>query len=88
MEIRAVQASALTDALDRELPADHPENIGLPEGCVLPGAGPKRLEESAASLAHRYALSREGISTVVLGVKNRGRASGMRRRGSQRQVGP
>ena len=27
--------------------------------------------ESTASLAHRYSLTMEGISTVVLGVKNR-----------------
>ena len=32
---------------------------------------PRRLDESPASLAHRYALSMPGISTVVLGVKNR-----------------
>jgi len=31
----------------------------------------KAIGESAASLAHRYALSMEGVSTVVLGVKNR-----------------
>ena len=29
------------------------------------------LGESAASLGHRYSLSMDGISTVVLGVKNR-----------------
>jgi aryl-alcohol dehydrogenase-like predicted oxidoreductase len=29
------------------------------------------LGESPAALAHRYALSMRGVSTVVLGVKNR-----------------
>jgi aryl-alcohol dehydrogenase-like predicted oxidoreductase len=70
MGIRAVQAGALTDSLDRELPDDHP--------CVVDfrRAKPFRLlarevGESTASLAHRYALSMAGLSTVVLGVKNR-----------------
>jgi aryl-alcohol dehydrogenase-like predicted oxidoreductase len=31
----------------------------------------KELGESTASLAHRYALSMDGVDTVVLGVKNR-----------------
>jgi len=31
----------------------------------------RELGESPASLAHRYALSMDGIDTVVLGVKNR-----------------
>jgi aryl-alcohol dehydrogenase-like predicted oxidoreductase len=31
----------------------------------------KELGESPAALAHRYALSMDGIATVVLGVKNR-----------------
>ena len=31
----------------------------------------KEMGESTAALAHRYALSMEGVSTVVLGVKNR-----------------
>ena len=68
--IRAVQAGALTDAIDRSLPEGHPEladfaraapfrALAAAEGC------------SAAFLAHRYALSMEGVSTVVLGVKNR-----------------
>jgi len=29
------------------------------------------LGESPAALAHRYALSMDGVATVVLGVKNR-----------------
>ena len=31
----------------------------------------REIGESPASLAHRYALSMHGVSTVVLGVKNR-----------------
>lgn len=70
MGIRAVQAGALTDALDRELPTDHPDvadyHRSEPFRALAAEAG-----ESPASLAHRYALSMEGVSTVVLGVKNR-----------------
>ena len=70
MGIRAVQAGALTDALDRTLPDGHPDLADFQ------GAAPFRAiaaaeGQSAAYLAHRYALSMEGVSTVVLGVKNR-----------------
>jgi aryl-alcohol dehydrogenase-like predicted oxidoreductase len=69
MGIRAVQAGALTDELDREVPHDHPEMIDYKRA-----SGFRRLAAelgvSAASLAHRYALSMDGVSTVVLGVKN------------------
>ncbi len=34
-------------------------------------SGCNRVLRDAASLAHRYALSMDGIDTVVLGVKNR-----------------
>jgi aryl-alcohol dehydrogenase-like predicted oxidoreductase len=70
MGIRVVQAGALTDAIDRELPIDHPEVLdyqrAAPFRMVAKGIG-----ESPAALAHRYALSMDGVSTVVLGVKNR-----------------
>ncbi len=70
MGIRAVQAGALTEALDRELPADHPEVRDFEK------AAPFRklcaeLGEDPAIIAYRYALSMEGVDTVVLGVKNR-----------------
>ena len=70
MGIRAVQAGALTDAFDRELPADHADMADYVR------SGPFRelaseLGEPPASLAHRYALTMAGVSTVVLGVKNR-----------------
>ena len=67
--IRPVQGGALTDAIDRELPADH--------GVVTDYAKAARYRELAkelgttpAALAHRYALAMEGVDTVVLGCKN------------------
>jgi aryl-alcohol dehydrogenase-like predicted oxidoreductase len=69
MGIRAVQAGALTAAIDRELPPDHPEMrdyaraVGFRRLCAELGANP-------AVIAHRYALSLD-IDTLVLGVKNR-----------------
>jgi aryl-alcohol dehydrogenase-like predicted oxidoreductase len=69
MGIRAVQAGALTSALDRPLPADHPEMRDYSRA-----AGFRRLAAELAMtpalLAHRYALSLP-VDTVVLGVKNR-----------------
>jgi aryl-alcohol dehydrogenase-like predicted oxidoreductase len=69
MGIRAVQAGALTAAIDRPLPSDHPE--------MRDYARAERFRRLAAELgvnpailAHRYALSLE-IDTLVLGVKNR-----------------
>lgn len=69
MGIRAVQAGALTRAIDRPLPSDHPEMRDYAR------AGPFRVLSDEigvdpAVLAHRYALSL-GIDTLVLGVKNR-----------------
>ena len=69
MGIRAVQAGALTDAIDRPLPADHAEMRDYRQAapfrriCAELGANP-------AVIAHRYALSLD-IDTLVLGVKNR-----------------
>lgn len=69
MGIRAVQAGALTAAIDRPLPADHPEMLdyaraaGYRALCAELGVNP-------AVMAHRYALSLP-IDTLVLGVKNR-----------------
>lgn len=70
MGIRAVQAGALTDAIDRPLPDGHTEiadyDRAAPFRAIAVEAG-----RSAAWLAHCYALSMDGIGTVVLGVKNR-----------------
>ncbi len=69
MGIRAVQAGALTAAIDRDLSADHPEVLDFARA-----AGFRKLcaelGENPAVLAHRYALSLP-IDTLVLGVKNR-----------------
>jgi aryl-alcohol dehydrogenase-like predicted oxidoreductase len=70
MGIRAVQAGALTTAIDRELSPDHAEVRDYARA-----DGFRRLSvevgENPAVLAHRYALSIPGVDTVVLGVKNR-----------------
>jgi aryl-alcohol dehydrogenase-like predicted oxidoreductase len=69
MGIRAVQAGALTAAIDRPLADDHPEvrdyrrAAGFRRLCA-------ELGENPAVIAHRYALSLD-IDTLVLGVKNR-----------------
>jgi len=70
MGIRAVQAGALTAAMDRVLAADDAEQLDFAR------AQPWRelcleLNENPAVLAHRYALAMAGVDTVVLGVKNR-----------------
>lgn len=70
MGIRAVQAGALTDALDRELAPDHPAQVDFDRAAPFRSLAAE-LGTSAATLAYRYALSMEGVDTVVLGVKNR-----------------
>jgi len=70
MGIRAVQAGALTAALDREVPEDHPERLDYQRSAPFRALA-RELGASPASLAHRYALSMTGVATVVLGVKNR-----------------
>jgi aryl-alcohol dehydrogenase-like predicted oxidoreductase len=74
MGIRAVQAGALTAAIDRDLPPDHPEvrdyarAAGFRALCA-------EIGEDPAIVAHRYALSL-AIDTLVLGVKNRAELAG------------
>src|SRR5216684_7617482 len=68
MGIRAVQAGALTDALDREIAGEHPERRDYQRSAPFRVLA-RELAESPASLAHRYALSMAGIATVVLGVR-------------------
>ena len=70
MGIRAVQAGALTDAIDRPLPEGHPELADYARAAPFRAVAAD-VGHSAAYLAHCYALSMEGVSTVVLGVKNR-----------------
>ena len=68
--IRAVQAGALTDQFDRDLPRDHPEMLDYVRAANFRELA-RAQSVSPAFLAHRYALSMEGVDTVVLGVKNR-----------------
>jgi aryl-alcohol dehydrogenase-like predicted oxidoreductase len=70
MGIRAVQAGALTDTLDRDLDPDHPARVDYDRAAPFRALAAE-VGETAASLAHRYALSMSGVDTVVLGVKNR-----------------
>jgi aryl-alcohol dehydrogenase-like predicted oxidoreductase len=69
MGIRSVQGGALTDALDRDLP-EEPERRDYQRSVGFRALAARR-GESAAFLAHRYALSLQNVDTVVLGVKNR-----------------
>jgi aryl-alcohol dehydrogenase-like predicted oxidoreductase len=70
MGIRAVQAGALTEALDRGLPETHPEMADYRRAAPFRALA-REVGESAAALAHRYALSIPGVATVILGIKNR-----------------
>ncbi|MDH4386538.1 MAG: aldo/keto reductase [Caulobacter sp.] len=70
MGIRAVQAGALTSAIDRPLKDTHPEMRDYRAAASF-RALCAEIGEEPASVAHRYALSMPGVDTVVLGVKNR-----------------
>jgi len=70
MGIRAVQAGALTDSLDRRLGPGHPARVDFERAAPLRALADE-LGESTAALAHRYALTMDDVDTVVLGVKNR-----------------
>ena len=71
--IRAVQAGALTLKMDRE---PHPSGFDVRDFEDYDKAEPFRKLASEwkmnpSTLAHRYALSAEKVSSVILGVKNR-----------------
>jgi aryl-alcohol dehydrogenase-like predicted oxidoreductase len=70
MGIRAVQAGALTGAIDRTLSPNSPDlkdfERAAPFRALCDNWG-----EDPAYVAHRYALGVAGVDTVVLGVKNR-----------------
>ncbi|MEU4688378.1 aldo/keto reductase [Actinoplanes sp. NPDC023714] len=70
LAIRAVAAGSLTDNLDRNLPPTHPAAKDFAEAAPFRKLAAD-LGTSAAVLAHRYALSVPGVSSVILGVKNR-----------------
>ena len=69
--IRAVQAGALTLALDRPLSPNHPDARDYERA-----AGYRALcagwGEDPALVAHRYALGMDGVDALILGVKTRG----------------
>ncbi len=67
--IRAVQAGALTDQLDRELPVNDPDRLDFVRAAPLRALA-RSLGTTTARLAHRYALGVD-VDTVILGVKNR-----------------
>jgi hypothetical protein len=62
-------AGALTSAIDRLLPVDHPEMRDFARAAGFRGLAEK-IGFTPADLAHRYALSLD-VDTLVLGVKNR-----------------
>ena len=70
MGIRAVQAGALTSAIDRELSPNNPDAQDYERAAPF-RALCRELGEDPAVIAHRYALGMAGVDTVVLGVKNR-----------------
>ena len=74
MGIRAVQAGALTAAIDRDLPADHPAGLDYARAAGF-RALCADIGEDPAIIAHRYALGLP-IDTLVLGVKNRSELAG------------
>ena len=67
--IRAVQAGALCQKMDRSLPADHPDAMDYQRATSFRALCAKWTEDPAV-IAHRYALAME-VDSVVLGVKNR-----------------
>jgi aryl-alcohol dehydrogenase-like predicted oxidoreductase len=74
MGIRAVQAGALTAAIDRAMPPDHPEMRDYARAAGF-RALCAEINEDPAIVAHRYALGLP-IDTLVLGVKNRAELAG------------
>ena len=70
MGIRAVQAGALTAAVDRDLSANSPDRTDYDRAEPFRDLSAKWGVDPAV-LAHRYALTMANFDTVVLGVKNR-----------------
>ena len=68
--VRAVQAGALTDRIDRELPEDNLDMVDYRRAAPFRALAAETGEKPAI-LAHRYALSMAHVESVILGVKNR-----------------
>jgi aryl-alcohol dehydrogenase-like predicted oxidoreductase len=68
--IRAVQAGALTSAIDRTLSENQPDRKDYDRA-----TGYRALcaswDEDPALIAHRYALGMDGVDSLILGVKSR-----------------
>ena len=72
--IRAVQAGALTSAIDRATSANHPETRDFARAESYRGLC-REWGQDPALVAHRYALGMDGVDTLILGVKNRAELS-------------
>jgi aryl-alcohol dehydrogenase-like predicted oxidoreductase len=70
MGIRAVQAGALTSAIDRTLSPNYPDRLDYDRAAPFRALCASWGEDPAV-VAHRYALRIQGVDTLVLGVKNR-----------------
>ena len=70
MGIRAVQAGALTLAIDHAVSPNNPDATDYERAAAVPRAL-RSWGEDPAYVAHRYALGIDGVDTLVLGVKNR-----------------
>jgi len=70
MGIRAVQAGALTAAIDRAMSPNSPDSRDYARAAPF-RALCESWGEDPALVAHRYALGIDGVDTLVLGVKNR-----------------
>ena len=68
--IRAVQAGALTAAIDRDISPNNPDSKDYARAAPFRVLA-REIGEDPAVLAHRYALAMSGVATVILGVKNR-----------------
>jgi len=68
--IRAVQAGALTAAVDRTLSPNNPDNKDYQRAAPF-RALCAEIGQDPAVVAHRYASSLPGVDTLILGVKNR-----------------
>jgi aryl-alcohol dehydrogenase-like predicted oxidoreductase len=68
--MRAVQAGALTRAIDRDVAPDDPDARDYQRAAPF-RALCERWGDDPAVIAHRYALAIDGVDTLILGVKNR-----------------
>lgn len=68
--VRVAGAGALTSALDRVLPPDHPVARDYARAAPFRAVA-ARLGMSPARLSLRYVLAMPGVSSIVLGVKDR-----------------